>query len=328
MTTSRLAAMLACLAIGATTTACGLLAGVDWDRVAASGDGGNGGNGGSSGTTGGPSDPSPPGLSGIRDLSIDGDAACVVRDNGTLACFGGVPPPPAGTFRAVSVSDGYGNCAIAEDGTLQCWGGDATEGTATDHPPAGGGITAVRVGAVPCVLQNGRIVCWGKDRPADAAMASFAGTVWAELGGPYDICAVSNIGDIRCFESKPSIARGRGLASSGVDNCILDLASSKPACWSTDGSAAFGQPLPPPDEPLRSIALGAPGVGCGIRMDDSVKCWATRQLGATVGPDPSILTAVPSGAFRKVAVGQYFGCAIRTSGELVCWGPHARLVGP
>ncbi len=94
--------------------------------------------------------------------------ACVVRTDGTLACWGldyvGQATPPAGTFS--QVCGGFlHTCGLKTDGTLACWGYDFY-GQAT--PPAG---TFRQVGAGEyhtCGLRtDATLACWGTMGPAN-----------------------------------------------------------------------------------------------------------------------------------------------------------------
>ena len=97
--------------------------------------------------------------------------ACVLKNDGTLVCWGdvsfGQASPPWGSYTQVSAGR-YHTCAVRDGGdgtaggTLACWGRDIL-GQAT--PPAGMTLSSLAAGySHTCGLRQGdRIeVCWGR----------------------------------------------------------------------------------------------------------------------------------------------------------------------
>lgn len=64
-------------------------------------------------------------LSADRTMAIDHYDACVIGNDGALACSGadrdGIEVPPAGRFVSVASSSGH-RCALGSDGEIACWG--------------------------------------------------------------------------------------------------------------------------------------------------------------------------------------------------------------
>src|SRR5262245_36107765 len=89
-------------------------------------------------------------------------STCIIRNDGSLACWGwGRPPPPDGTFASVASDDG-GACGIRNDGSLLCWGFDPELSELSEAPPQGRFATVAVSGGSGCGLQtDGRISCWG-----------------------------------------------------------------------------------------------------------------------------------------------------------------------
>ncbi len=108
---------------------------------------------------GGGEDELPPGQ--FASLATDGLAACAVRTDGELICWGEGPvavDAPGGVFTTVDVSRGHA-CAIADDGHLECWGdNEVGQATAPD-----GTFKAVTTGSShSCAIRgDGTIACWG-----------------------------------------------------------------------------------------------------------------------------------------------------------------------
>ena len=107
-------------------------------------------------------------MSAFGDSGWSQYQVCAIRTDGTLLCWGEwwyehpTPPPPAGTFTAVSVGDGE-TCAIRTNGRLACWSNDPKEWPSLT-PPAGT-FGAVSVGGSHrCAIRTDEIlVCWGWD---------------------------------------------------------------------------------------------------------------------------------------------------------------------
>ena len=98
-------------------------------------------------------------------VSAGGYHTCMVRTDGSIACWGfddrGQASPPAGSFSSVSAGGDH-TCGVRTDGSIACWGFDDS-GQAS--PPAGS-FFSVSAGGIQhtCgVKTDGSIVCWGND---------------------------------------------------------------------------------------------------------------------------------------------------------------------
>ena len=227
---------------------------------------------------------------GRRAIAISaGDFhTCVIRDDGTLLCWGfgsggqlgrgtttdvGDDETPAaagplnlGGHAARAVSGGKGHtCAILDDGTARCWGfgadgrlGYGSEASITSAAAApavnlGPGRTAVAITAGEAhscaVLDNGGVRCWG-----------FGGN--GRLG--YD--ATASIGDSpgETAASAGPIAFGAGRTARGITvgfshSCAL-LDDGTLRCWGFGGSGrlGYGSEDSIGDDPARSVAAAGP----------------------------------------------------------------------
>jgi len=87
-------------------------------------------------------------------------AACGIREDDSLACWGRtlVPSLPSGRFRAVSVGDSHA-CAIRVDGTMACWGFN----NQPNEVAADGTFAQVSAGlSLTCAQRtSGEVECWG-----------------------------------------------------------------------------------------------------------------------------------------------------------------------
>jgi len=68
----------------------------------------------------------PPALARVKSLAVASGAACALRSDDTLQCWGSDTPslsPPAGTFRSLGAGGGF-FCALSTAGKISCWGCD------------------------------------------------------------------------------------------------------------------------------------------------------------------------------------------------------------
>lgn len=68
-----------------------------------------------------------------------------------------------------------------------------------------------------------------------------------------------------------------------------------------------------------SVSMGEYS-GCGIKPDQSIKCWGHWVGDGSSGDRYSPTAISESGKFIDVAVGSYHSCAITENGDMKCWG--------
>jgi len=117
-------------------------------------------------------------------MSIGGNHACVLREDGTLYCWGhgsGTdhdPPfqavPPPWPVVQVAVGGGYHTCGLRRDGSVGCWGGDGSGD--------GGNVYAGHIRAPPGTFVQ---VTTGHDHSCGRRLDGTV-TCWGELGDPED----------------------------------------------------------------------------------------------------------------------------------------------
>lgn len=72
----------------------------------------------------------------------------------------------------------------------------------------------------------------------------------------------------------------------------------------------------------RLQVIAAFGHTCAIREHD-LYCWGDNRLDQGGGaPDPGKFAHKLAGPFGSVCAGEHHGCALRTTGELLCWGSN------
>jgi len=267
---------------------------------------------------------------------------CWLLDGGALRCAGmvlrGTSDPEDGAFLKVSVG-GDVACGLREDGTARCfvgWVGCAGDGCIlggeifvgsggsvrhdlpgefidVDVLPSGAGALALdrsgkvlrfdldrgtaefsslddafaRAGGAPegfvriagndfqaCgVRSTGRVTCWQLSAPDHRydPPGSFA----ALSAGSTHLCALpmGTPGAVHCWGgnegAQASDVEGRFRAISAGDDSTCALGDDGGArCWG-DGSAT---PTPAPEGPFVAVAAGG-GHRCGLRDDDTTTCW-------------------------------------------------------
>lgn len=236
---------------------------------------------------------------------------CVVRDDQTLGCTGGVAPPEGRFLRVVTTWGAA--CAIRTDGSLACWDNDwAYDGSAALGRPPSGSFADVDIGdGYACGLRtSGTLVCWGQERATSAPDGTFVDVVVRDRSA----CGLAVDGTVRCWgEEAQSAPAGQWLA---IDDVCGIRADHTLGCWTSDVVL-----------PLPSGAFRAVHGSCGVRVDGTLACWGIGDWDASGNPvresDP------PTGAFA--AVDDH--CAVRVDHRLVCWntlgtflpGPHAAV---
>lgn len=204
--------------------------------------------------------------------------------------------------RAQVTSGYYHACGRHTDGTLACWGRNQ-DGQAT--PPAGQYVdVAASTDAVCAIDTLGRLNCWGRDLRGQIDPPT-NGVYTQVSGGDSHFCALAMDGTAHCWgyddagQATPPTGTFKQIAVGNFFSCGLR----------TDGSVeCWGQPRPPTPAGNEFIQISAGRALCGLQGDRNVVCTG------------GLSTGIPAGPFSQVAAGQDHACAVRTSGEIACWG--------
>lgn len=140
----------------------------------------------------------------------------------------------------------------------------------------------------------------------------------------------------------PSLATGRRLAVGRDHTCLLNE-EGRVRCWgrNINGELGYGDLNNRGDDPgeialLEDVPLGGPvaaiaaggSVSCAVRSNGEVLCWgaggrvgngATGHVGSLPGQMPPAPLAL-GGPARQVVIGHFHACALKTNGDVVCWG--------
>lgn len=251
-------------------------------------------------------------LTGVTQIEAGDNHTCAVLTNGQARCWGynifrqlgnglltstGIPNAvltPSGTGNLTGVTQvsagGNHSCARLSSGQLRCWGfnGDGALG-ANDEDPHNLAMVVKAVGGA------GRLT----------------GVVQVAAGWNHT-CARVTGGQVRCWG-------GNGDGQVGDDS-------------TTQRNAPVVVTAPTGSGPLTGVTQIAAGLNfnCARRSDGRVVCWGngnSAQLGDGFASDRDrpvfVRNSDNSGQLtgvRQVAVGDFYACALLTSGQARCWG--------
>lgn len=238
-----------------------------------------------------------PPTGGFLSVAVGALHACGLRDDGTLTCWGLSPgATPSGTFVSVSAGSGF-SCATAIDGALACWGSNVSGRTVS---PAGSHrIASVSASdTTVCGVRDGVADCLGPE-----AHSPSSGFRSISAGAPA--CGIRGDGTIGCLDGASS------PFPSGTYRTLLGGGCAIRA----DGTLACTGFVAPSGEYRGGTATALP---CFIAADGTLGCTASVSGFQVEFPD----TPRP-GTYRSVATGPGWGCGVRTSGHLACWGRPA-----
>jgi alpha-tubulin suppressor-like RCC1 family protein len=205
----------------------------------------------------GTSVPSPtliPGLTDVASLGMGQEGhSCVVKTNGTVACWGNngrgqvgdgttvtprtSPVAVAGLTNVAAVSaNGQSTCALKYDGSVSCWGsnfyyqlGNGT-GLNSNTPVPVTGLTeavALSLGREhACALkEDGTVACWGRavfgslgdgkvgDGKVPVIVSGLTNIVAIGSSNSWNSCALKNTGETFCWGYNANAALGDGTTT-------------------------------------------------------------------------------------------------------------------
>ena len=269
------------------------------------------------------------GLSDAVDLAAGLYHTCAVRSTGEVVCWGdgrsgefgpGISGEVAAPVTVAAVSDAVAvaagadyTCALRRTGSVVC----SELGMSGDLGAVSGLSDAVAVAAgtfTTCALRKtGEVACWGDDTEGQLGNGSTGGSSVLPV-------AVSGLSD--------AVA----IAVGGEHACAI-RATGGVVCW---GRGFWGQlgdgtgtdsPVPVAVSGLSDAVAIAAEVEytCAVRRTGAVACWGVNGADRQLGNGTSISALVPaavSGLADAVAVacGGGHACAVRATGETVCWG--------
>jgi alpha-tubulin suppressor-like RCC1 family protein len=279
-----------------------------------------------------------PGLTDIRQISSGADHACALRGDGTVWCWGesiygqlsvasvtNHAPSPVqipGVTTATQLTTGkYHTCVRTAAGGVRCWGANHPYGQVGGGPVSSlvtvaiTGVSEVRAGGFhTCArLTTGAVSCWGWNQ-------------YGQSGGTPSVDSTLTPTTVAGISTARELALGESFS-------CARLSDGKAVCWGNgaqgqlgDGSSASSTTTPQQVIDLGTIVSlsAAPFTVCGAYADAAVRCWGSDFWGmfGDGGAGGGSNTPAPSGlgTARTVAMGGSSGCAIRTTGRVVCAG--------
>jgi alpha-tubulin suppressor-like RCC1 family protein len=282
-------------------------------------------------------------LNALYSIAIAGSALM-------LASCGGGSTPTAVTARTVNplthqLAPGKKDhtCALKPGGTVACWGyggalGNGSSGTIDSNIPVAvsnlANVSAVASGgAHSCALDktNGSVACWG--------LGGFG-----QLGdGSFGNLATSNT-PVRVS----GLVGVTAITSGHFFSCALN-ANATVSCWGDDSAGQLGngtggsigsiQTTPTLISNLTNVTTITAGEdhACALKTNGTVSCWGRGDRGelgngqslTSLTPvdvkDPS--STVAHGVILADVKALYGGfqhtCAVKTTGDVLCWGRNA-----
>ena len=182
-----------------------------------------------------------------------------------------------------------------------------------------------------CAITSGsELICWGSNEDGQLNLPE----------GEYSSVATAR--DYTCAISTDGVLTCSGLLTLSDENehpwvsvhasiqfaCAVNSEGAG-ACWPRDTGLHddTGQLDVPADQQFREIAGTTNTLACGITTSDTIVCWGSWTGRAIPG---SIPLDIPDGSFTDIAMGTIHACAVRTSGDLHCWGanPYGQTDAP
>ncbi len=306
------------IASAAPLAGCGLLVGVDWDRVAQT-DAGN--------TVylpdGAPAPPGyiPPGTDGGGDGGdgggVGGDSAPPTCSPPKITCVQGCCDDDVDPGLPTAVTAGQSNtCAVTSTGKVRCWGsnvvGQLGRGSGPDslvpktaYGMPSGATQAIIGSAHGCAVVGNLVGCWGANGSGQVGFDGTPASLGLETPGRVQKITGSVI----------TLAVGSNFSCATVDGTAY--------CWgdNADGQLATDPSTYRSSTPLTIAQLGSGvqsvGAGnneaCAVVAGGGVTCWG----GSNNPPTP---VAGITGA-SKIAVAPLFKCAL-AGGTVLCWGDN------
>jgi alpha-tubulin suppressor-like RCC1 family protein len=277
------------------------------------------------------------------DLSATYSHTCAIKTDGRLLCWGRnslsqldnnpnknnlvpVPESTTATDWASLSTNMYHTCAIKTNGKLFCWGyndlgqlgNNSTKNSLApvQESKAGTDWARVSVGEFhTCAIKtDGRLFCWGNNSSGQLGnnstsdshvpvQESTAASDWARVSAcGFHTCAIKTNGTLFCWG----------------DNNHGQLGNN-----STKGSLAPAQESTAATDWV-DLSAGVVHT-CAIKTNGGLFCWGYNDYNE-LGNDATMESLVPiqESAFAtdwvKLSAGSSHTCAIKTNGELFCWG--------
>ncbi len=249
-------------------------------------------------------------------------------------------------------------CALRKDGAVACWGSGVLPGGATlertKAQAVPGLAPASRVFAhdhrVCAIVATGKVACFGfQGSPIDEKpLPVAAADVVDAAGGSTHACLVVNDGTVRCWGSNglggvggdakddafvrvPEVNDAIAVTVSGSFTCAV-LATGYRSCWGNGhplGGGYAGGTYPVVTSKAKNhVARAAAGrTTCWLQRDGKVACegkgdFGQLGTGELFGASRALVSGLDDAV--EIAVGLEHACALRANGDVACWGANDR----
>ncbi|MBN2362195.1 MAG: hypothetical protein JXR83_22275, partial [Deltaproteobacteria bacterium] len=278
-------------------------------------------------------------LAGIAMVAAGDSHTCALRGSGQVVCWG--------NNNSGRLGDGTTDSHL--NPVTVCATGDLPHGTCVPLT----NVAAIAAGAAhSCALRSdGNVACWGfgwvgqlgsgssflytSSHPDSVCStgSTLAGTcvpmpnATALAAGNQHTCAIVENGSVKCWGVDVQAQLGAGVSSSLQHNPVTVCVTGSTAGNCDPLTGAF------------ALAAGAQHT-CALLQDGHVRCWGIRdQLGTgaafaaafSAHPVPVCRTGSSADAtcseldqVAAIAAGNAHTCALRESGEVLCWGSNLR----
>ena len=255
--------------------------------------------------------------------------ACGLRENGAAACWGrnseGQSSPPQDVFSQISAGLQF-TCGLRQDATIACWGLNSDRQTNSPQ----GAFSELAAGlAHTCAIpisqgSPSELVCWGGAFPDGAETLQLDTPISNIQSGPAYTCGLTPQGDMVCaqmVERATEVTPGPFIQlAAGLDHVCALREDGSAFC---QGDNTYLQSTPPPTKFVQ-ISAGR-FHSCGITQARVIECW-----GSSVPAAPGERLDAPGGEFVAISAAWRNSCALRPSGQAVCWltGRYRRSAAP
>ena len=194
--------------------------------------------------------------------------------------------------------------------------------TTTSQPVAQDDLVDITAGVRhTCVLSSsGSVLCWGENENGQLGSSEFGSNVYSTV-------------PVRVQDIADAVAIGAGWEHT----CVVH-ATGEISCWGDNSRGELGngeesgfQPLPVKVSGIDDAVDVTAGHWhtCALRENGSISCWGSDHDGQLGNGDDEDGSAVPvevTGISNAVAVsaGGEHTCALRSTGEISCWGDNWR----
>ncbi len=306
----------------------------------------------------------------VVSLAVNAGGTGLVLADGTVKVFGTVGQQPLLLTDVTQIGIGIDHaCVVKNDGTVWCWGandhgqvGNGTSGAWVGTPvevvtnsPGATGIIHLSVGDhVTCAGAPYENYCWGRATPTDilspqlygqwgsaSISTTYATTCNVQASG-YPACSGDNtwgqLGDGTLVSSSTPVMVNApvgmvNIATSGRHSCAVHT-SGKVYCWglNINGQLGTGTTI------STSTPVEVPGFGsdavevvtgfahtCVRSSSGAVSCVGANyigQVGDGTGQDTSNPVVVIPGGVKKLAGQDEMNCALMEDNSVVCWGQN------